>query len=93
MADLTPNAQDTPTPDTRLVSVFRTGDPGLLPLATMALDEAGIEYLLRHAGKSDSFDWMMSQTPTNRPIDQEILVTSDVADQARALLGDLSSVR
>ena len=31
-------------PDARLVQVFRTDDPALLPLATMALEGEGIEY-------------------------------------------------
>ena len=77
-------------PDTRLVRVFRTDDPALLPLATMALEGEGIQYV-RHAGKDDSFEWQMSQTPTTRPVVVEIVVASDVAGRARDLLVDLEA--
>ena len=76
-------------PDSPLVQVFRTDDPALLPLATMALDGEGIEYQVRHAGTEDSFEWQMSQTPTTRPVVVEIVVASDVAARARDLLVDL----
>ena len=65
--------------DARLVSVFKTDDPAVLPLATMALETEGIEYFVKHAGKSDSLQWMMSQDPTTRPIAVEIVVGPDVA--------------
>jgi len=76
-------------PDSPLVQVFRTDDPALLPLATMALDGEGIEYQVRHAGTEDSFEWQMSQTPTTRPVVVEIVVAGDVAARARDLLVDL----
>lgn len=76
-------------PDAKVVQVFRTDDPALLPLATMALEGEGIEYQVRHAGKEDSFEWQMSQTPTTRPVVVEIVVASDVAAKARDLLVDL----
>jgi hypothetical protein len=76
-------------PETGLVSVFKTSDPGLVPLATMALEGEGIEYFVKHAGKADSLEWMMSQSPTTRPIVVEIVVGSDVAAKARDLLVDL----
>jgi len=79
----------TELPDSPLVQVFRTDDPALLPLATMALEGEGIEYQVRHAGKEDSFEWQMSQTPTTRPVVVEIVVASDVAARARDLLVDL----
>ena len=75
--------------DGRLVSVFKTSDPGVLPLATMALEAEGIEYSLRSAGKADTMQWAMSQPPTNRPVVMEILVASDVATRARDLVIDL----
>jgi hypothetical protein len=78
-------------PDANLVSVFKTSDPGLLPLATMALDGEGIEYFVKNAGKADSLQWMMSQDPTSRPIVVEIMVGSDVASKARELLVDLEN--
>ena len=76
-------------PDARLVQVFRTDDPALLPLATMALEGEGIDYHVRHAGTEDSYEWQMSQTPTTRPVVVEIVVASDVAARARDLLVDL----
>jgi hypothetical protein len=76
-------------PDAALVQVFRTDDPALLPLATMALEGEGIEYRVRHAGTEDSYEWQMSQTPTTRPVVVEIVVASDVASRARDLLVDL----
>lgn len=76
--------------DDNLVSVFKTGDPGLLPLAQIALESAGIEYQERSAGKVDNLQWTLSQKPTTRPVVMEILVASDVAAQARDLLADLS---
>src|SRR5678815_4545897 len=79
----------TEQPDSPIVQVFRTDDPALLPLATMALDGDGIEYRVRHAGTEDSFEWQMSQTPTTRPVVVEIVVASDVAARARDLLVDL----
>jgi hypothetical protein len=78
-------------PDSRLESVFKTDDPGLLPLATMALESAGIEHIVRNEGKVDSLDWAMSQPPTIRPRVVEILVTSDAAARARELLADLAN--
>lgn len=76
-------------PETKLVSVFKTSDPGVLPLATMALESEGVEYFIRNFGKADSLQWMMSQDPTTRPMVVEIVVGSDVAAKARDLLTDL----
>jgi hypothetical protein len=78
-------------PEATLVSVFKTSDPGLLPLATMALEGEDIEYFVKNAGKSDSLQWMMSQDPTTRPMVVEIMVGSDVASKARDLLVDLEN--
>jgi hypothetical protein len=78
-------------PSTNLVSVFKTDDPGLLPLATMALDAEHIDYFVRHQGKADSMQWVISQTPTTRPVVLEILVASDLAQRARELLVDLEN--
>ena len=78
-------------PDSRLVQVFKTDDPAVLPLATMALESEGIKYFVHSEGKADSLEWAMSQTPTIRPRVIEILVTDDVAARARELLADLQS--
>lgn len=86
-----PSPTDLGHPDSRLESVFKTDDPGLLPLATMALESEGIEHIVRNEGKADSLEWAMSQPPTIRPRVVEILVTADVAARARALLADLAN--
>jgi hypothetical protein len=78
-------------PETSVVSVFKTSDAGLLPLAELALESAGIEYFVRNAGKADSMQWTMSQDPTTRPIVVEIVVGSDAASRAREILADLES--
>lgn len=75
--------------DDALVSIFKTEDPGVLPLATMALEAEGIEYSVRSAGKVDTLQWTISQKPTNRPVVMEIVVTPDVAAKARDLVVDL----
>src|SRR5512140_3640749 len=78
-----------PMSDSNLVSIFRTDDPGVLPLATIALDAEGIEYSVRSAGKVDTLQWTISQKPTNRPVVMEIVVARDVAFKARDLVVDL----
>ena len=75
--------------DDNLVSIFKTEDPGVLPLATMALEAEGIDYYIRSAGKVDTLQWLMSQPPTNRPRVLEIVVAPDVAARARDLVVDL----
>src|SRR6187455_1128442 len=75
--------------DDNLVSIFKTEDPGVLPLATMALEAEGIDYYIRSAGKVDTLQWLMSQPPTNRPRVLEIVVAPDVATRARDLVVDL----
>jgi len=72
-----------------LVSIFKTEDPGVLPLATMALDAEAIEYTIQSAGKVDNLEWIMSQRPTIIPRVLEIMVAPDVAFRARDLVVDL----
>jgi hypothetical protein len=75
--------------DANLVAIFKTEDPGVLPLATMALDAEGIDYAIRSVGKTDTLQWIMSQQPTIRPRVLEIVVAADVAAKARDLVVDL----
>jgi hypothetical protein len=77
--------------DASLVKVFTTDDPAVLPLATMALENEGIAFQVKHAGKADSMNWMMGQTPTTRAVVLDILVASDMATRANELLADLAS--
>jgi hypothetical protein len=74
-----------------LISIFRTDDPGVLPLVEIALQTEGIEYLVRHADKADSMNWTIAQTPTIRPVVMEVLVAPDVASRARDLVADLEN--
>src|SRR4051812_30905360 len=76
--------------DAAAESVFTTDDPGLVPLAKIALELAGIDYQARSAGKADNLQWTLSQSPTNRPVVIEFFVSSDDAARARDLLSDLA---
>lgn len=40
-------AEEGPDPDAKIVPVFRTGDPMLLPIVKSLLESAGIEYLVQ----------------------------------------------
>ena len=73
-----------------VVPVFKTDDPGLLPLAEATLQTAGIEFQAKSFGKIDNLSWTLSQSPTNRPFVIEIWVSSEDADKAHELLADLS---
>ncbi len=80
----------TAEPRTPIVPVFRTADEGLLPLATLALDEAGIEYTVRKAGLSEVFG-VSHPTPgfESTGLAVEVLVLADDAERARELLAEL----
>jgi hypothetical protein len=80
-----------PDADANAVRVFTTDDAAVLPLATMALDNESIAYQVKHAGKADSMNWLMGQTPTTRPVVLDIFVAPDVAARATEILSDLSS--
>ena len=80
-----------PDADANAVRVFTTDDAAVLPLATMALENENIAYQVKHAGKADSLNWLMGQTPTTRPVVLDIFVAPDVAVRAKELLSDLSS--
>lgn len=73
-----------------LVSVFRTADEGLLPLAALALDQAGIDYTVRRAGLSDVFG-VSHPTPgfSSTGTAVEIAVRQADAARVRDLLSDL----
>lgn len=73
------------------VCVFTTDDPAVLPLATMALENEGIAYQVKNAGKHDSLQWMMGQTPTTRPVVLDVFVAPDAAVRATEVLADLAT--
>ena len=90
LVDERPRDGPPPDPDANLVSVFRTADAGLVPLATMALEAEKIEYLIRDSGRR-RHDWTRD-LGTSRPDPDstvEILVSSSDASRARELLVDL----
>jgi hypothetical protein len=70
-----------------LVTVFRTADPGAIPLAELALEGEGIEYQVRNQPRDSLLQALGSQPSSVGPI--EIVVYADVADVARELLSDL----
>jgi hypothetical protein len=77
------------TPEPALVSVLRTGDAGLVPLATSILDQEGIEHLVRGAGLQDPFDGGSFGGYGKGPL--ELWVRQDDAERARTVLDGLSA--
>ncbi|HYN06644.1 MAG TPA: zinc ribbon domain-containing protein [Vicinamibacterales bacterium] len=81
-----------PDPDATLESVFETADPAILPLATMTLDEQGIEYTVQGRGSLDALRY-----PTDVPdlarsdARHRIVVRQEDAARARELVADLAS--
>jgi hypothetical protein len=81
-----------PDPDLPLTPVFQITDGAILPLATMALEDAGIEYAIRSAnvlipGVRGGFG--PDHTGFDKLVPGEILVRADDAVRARDLLVDL----
>jgi putative signal transducing protein len=76
--------------DQPLVVVFHAEDPELLPLAEGALEQEGIEYLIRRAGSGVpvGFGQPAEFGGADRPSD--VLVHADDAARARAVLADLA---
>jgi hypothetical protein len=79
-----------PTPSAALVSVFRTTQSGLLPLATLALEQNGIEYDVRDPGLTHQLVGY-AQAAGSGPVDapREIVVRSEDANEARSILEGL----
>jgi hypothetical protein len=73
-----------------LVSVLRTTQSGLLPLATLALEQSGIEYDVRDTGLTHQLVGY-AQAAGSGPVDEprEILVRAEDADEARTILEGL----
>ncbi len=81
-----------PNPDIELVSIFRTGDAGLIPLAKSLLDSENIEYLVRGEAVQDLFGSGRLGAGYNIVTGPaEFVVRQADADRARALLADLTS--
>lgn len=84
---------DSPDPDITLVSVFQTDELGLLPLVTMTLEQAGIEFVERDVQGTPALEGGRSVRGDVPHTPVEILVASDAAARARELLDDLGSER
>jgi len=81
-----------PLKDEPPVSVFQTEDPGALSLAKVALEGAGIEYIVTPVGSSKALGWreQFGWSP-DLEVPAEITVPAEDADKARDLLADLGS--
>jgi hypothetical protein len=80
------------TPEPELVSVLRTGDGGLVPLAKSMLDEEGIEHLVRGEGLQDPFDFGRVGAGGSSGGPVEFWVREEDAGRARTLLDGLSAL-
>jgi hypothetical protein len=76
-------------PDVGIASVFQTDDPGLLPLAKMALETEGIEYQVANEPSVGIGPQAASYRQAKGA--SEIFVAEDVADRARQILADLEA--
>jgi hypothetical protein len=85
-----PTTDDAPIPNATLTSVFDIDDGAVVPLATMALEDAGIEYAIRAANMIIPGVIRGSEhTVYDKLVPGEILVRADDAPRARDLLNDL----
>ena len=78
------------SPDAKFVVAFETTDPGVLPLAEIALEQAGIEYTIQNGGISDIILGARAGRrlgENDRPI--EVVVRAEDASRARECLDDL----
>jgi putative signal transducing protein len=79
-----------PTPEVQLVSVFETGDAGLIAVAKSLLEGEEIDYFVRGDGLQDLFG-LGRMTGFNFAMGPaEFWVRVDDADRARDLLAQLS---
>jgi len=76
--------------DTPLVVVFHSGDPELIPLAEAALEQEGIEYLIRPAGGGVPVGFGHTAEFGEAEGAADILVNAGHADRASAVLADLA---
>ena len=74
-----------------LTVVFRTMEPGLLPLATLALEEQGIEFVSRLSGSDALTAGGVAYRGTTPEAPVEILVRTEDAAAASDLLRDLEA--
>ena len=82
-----------PDPETTLEPVFETTDAAVLPLATMALEQQGIEYSVQGGGTLDA----LRLPPPGHDIGRsdarhELVVRKGDAPRAREILADLDAL-
>lgn len=83
---------DSPGVNDDLVSVFETTEAGLLPLARVTLEQAGIEYAVENRGLADQIlgrRSSMTVGETGTPL--HVVVRAQDAARARDLLADLGT--
>jgi hypothetical protein len=81
----------TPDPDLELVSVIRTDEVGLIPLVQMALDQAGIEFILRDVPNAPEAAGGRSMRGNPPQMLEEILVAADDEARAREIIDALGT--
>jgi hypothetical protein len=88
LADATPDEE--PDPQADLVAVLQTTETGLLPLARMALEQVGIEYVIQNRGLADQIMGRRSSMTVGET-DAPLVVLVREEDEARAIavLSDL----
>jgi len=79
-------------PDTPLVVVFHAGDPEVLPLAEAALEQEGIEYLIRAGGGGVPVGFGHTAEFGGAEGTADVLVNAGDVDRAIAVLADLARV-
>jgi processive 1,2-diacylglycerol beta-glucosyltransferase len=77
--------------DSPLVVVFHAGDPEVLPLAEAALEQEGIEYLVRAGGGGVPVGFGHAPEFGGAEGTADILVNATDVDRATAVLADLAS--
>jgi processive 1,2-diacylglycerol beta-glucosyltransferase len=82
-----------PDPETTLEPVFETADAAILPLATMALDQQGIEYSVQGGGSLDALRLPPPGLDVGRSdARHELVVRKEDAARAREILADLDTL-
>lgn len=81
-----------PDPDVTLESIFETQDSAALPLATVTLEQQGIEYAVRGGGTLDALRLPPAGLDLAKSdATHQIVVRTEDATRARELLADLAN--
>ena len=80
--------ESAPDPNIKLVTVFETGDPGLMAVVRSILDEAGIEHTVQGESARDVMGWGSMSPPGATP---QFQVREEDAAEAVALLRRLTN--